>query len=148
PEGRLAGQPAAKVLFQGKIKDGTLMVGEACVLIYQGIAYAVVTWCPKDEQANAFAEFDQLRSRFAQLSFRERWSDKRIPVVHQGTKAFYNLQDTRAVWQKNPDLKYFYKADLLLEAPEASISTPKTNPPILRVLLQSKKNNLHQAAAA
>jgi hypothetical protein len=148
PEGRLASQPAMKVLFQGKIKDGTLMVGEAYVMIYQGIVYAVITWCPKEEQQQAFPEFDNLRQRFTHLSYRESWSDKRVPVIHQGAKASYNLQDNSAVWQKNPDLQDFYKADLLLEATDPSIPDAKTNTAVLMVLLQPKKNDLQQAVAA
>jgi hypothetical protein len=146
PDVQLAGQRAMKLLFQGQAKDQGLMVGEAYLMVYKGIAYGLLTWCPKDSQAQAFPEFDDLRQRFALQGYRDNWVDKRIPGMFHGVKTGYTLRDTQTIWKKNMLLQDAYKADLVVEAIDPNVPD-SLNTASVRVQLQPKKPDLAQAAA-
>jgi hypothetical protein len=146
PDVQLAGQRAMKLVFQGQAKDHGLMVGEAYLLVYKGIAYAILTWCPKDAQAQAFPEFDDLRQRFALQGYRDNWVDKRVPLVFHGVQAGYTLRDTQAIWKKNKLLQDAFKADLAIEAIDPNLPD-SLNTASVRVQLQPKKADIAQAAA-
>lgn len=146
-DAQLAGQRAMKLAFQGTSKDQGPVVGEAYLLVYKGIAYAVLTWCRKDAQAEASREFDDLRLRFALMGYRENWVDKRVPMVFHGTKAGYTLRDTQTIWKKNTLLQEAFKAELVLEAIDPNVPDSLTNTATVRVQLQPKKPDLAQAAA-
>jgi hypothetical protein len=146
PDAQFAGQRAMRLFFQGQAKDQGAMVGEAYLMVYKGIGYAVLTWCPKDAQPQTFPEFDDLRQRFALQGYRDNWIDKRVPVVFHGTQAGYTLRDTQTIWKKNKLLQDASKADLAIEAIDPNVPD-SLNTASVRVQIQPKKADLAQAAA-
>lgn len=148
PDGQLAGQRATKFVFQGKAGGQGLMVGEAYLMAYQGIAYAWLGWAPPDAAEQAFAEFDDLRLRFSLLHFRDRWSDTRADTVaFQGSQLPYSLRDNQAIWRQNADYLELFKADLALEAFDPGNPNAKTNSAVVLVFLQPRRDDVKSAAA-
>lgn len=148
PDGQLAGQRAMRFVFQGKVKDVGQIVGEAYLMMYQGIGYALLTWAPGDVVTEAAKEFDNLRLGFGLLTNRETWVDKRQPASFQGTKLAYTLRDNQAIWKQNADYMELFKADLALEAIDPTIPDARTNTAIVLVFVHQGKQASLTAAAA
>lgn len=147
PDGQLDGQRALRFVFQGKVKDVGLVVGEAYLMVYQGIGYALLTWSPAEDVPQAAREYDDLRLRFNTQKNRETWVDNRQPGSFQGTKAAYTLRDNQGVWKKNADYMELFKADLALEAIDPTIADARTNTAVILVRVHPKQANLTAAAA-
>lgn len=147
PDGQLAGQRAMRFVFQGKVKNVGKVVGEAYLMFYQGIGYAMFTWSAADSVTKAAAEYDDLRLRFGLLDKRETWRDQRQPGDFHGTKLAYSLRDNQGVWKKNENYRELFQADLALEAVDPSIADARTNRAMLLVMVQGKQPDLKTAAA-
>ncbi len=147
PDGQLAGQRAMRFVFRGKVKDVGPVVGEAYLMSYRGVGYALFTWSPADSVTIAAPEYDDLRQRFGLLDRRQPGNDSRQPGLLEGTKLAYSLRDHQAVWKKNDDYRELYKADLALEAVDSAIVDPRTNTAIFIATVQGPQPGLKAAAA-
>jgi hypothetical protein len=146
PDGQLAGQRAMRFVFQGKVRDVGPVVGEAYLLVYQGVGYAMLTWSATDAVARAAPEYEDLRLRFGLLDRRASSVETRPPSDFQGSKQAYTLRDDQAIWKKNDDYLELYQADLALEAIDPTIADARTNTAIMLVTLHNKESDLKIAA--
>jgi len=147
PDGLLAGQRALRFVFHGKAGGVSPVIGEAHLMAHQGIGYALFTWSPAENVAEAAREYEELRGKFTLVGERPNWADNRQPTAFEGTKLAYTLRDEQGIWRKNADYMQVFKADLALEALDPDIPDPRAKTGLILVTVYPKQATLAAAAA-
>ncbi len=131
--GELGGQPAARLVFQGRA-DETVMSGDCHFLLRQGFAYWLFRWCPAEAVAQAVPELDTLLDGFAFLNQRPDWQPPRQTFT--APDAAYTITGEGDRWAKAsfPPAEYDPRADLVLEASERAHDTSPLRRATLTVL--------------
>jgi hypothetical protein len=148
--GRLAGQPALHLEFQGDSRDNVPMNGECHAIAYRGFGLWFFTWAPLEQKDAASSDWEALAQGLKLTNVREGWTEKpRETEVVQGKKIPYRLTYVKELWTPQNAEDYDPLADVVLRGFEPDKDGPYAGKAAtLRVLVLPKAANLPAATEA
>jgi hypothetical protein len=116
--GRLGGEPAVVMEFQGENPEKVIMRGECHAVARRGYAYWFFTWGPLRDREEVRPEAAGLRQRLGFLDGREGWTEqaRKTEPLREGAESpiRYRIDYVKSVWEEVPREGYDVFADRVL----------------------------------
>jgi len=98
------GQETRCFKFEGALKGGGKVEGDAMTFGHKGVGYWFLSWTGSDLYPDQKVYFVEGRRRCKLLELRKTWTEKQSPVVpFKNTDIPYTILDAEGMWVEEPD---------------------------------------------